>query len=130
MATHRVEPKVFYYTFGPHEPAARVQSGDTIIAETRDAFGRDARGNPLPESMKQRVPGTTLRESNPVVGPIYVEDAEEGDVLAVHIRRIRLTRDSAGSKQQLNVNCLQGMKRRRRPVFTGRLFLPFFAHCL
>ena len=108
MATHRIEPHVFYYTFGPHEPVLHVQSGDTVIAETRDAFGYDARRNPLPESMKQRIPGTALRESNPVVGPIYVEEAGEGDLLAVHIRRIRLTRDFAISKQTSHFGSLTG----------------------
>ena len=108
MATHRIDPEVFYYTFGPHEPAVRARSGDTIIAETRDAFGLDARGNPLPESMKQASEGTTLRESNPVVGPVYVEGAEEGDLLAVHIHRIRLTRKSARSKQSAHFGSLTG----------------------
>ena len=58
--------------------------------------------------MKQRMPGATLRESNPVVGPIYVEGAEEGDLLAVHIQRIRLNRDFAISKQGANFGSLTG----------------------
>lgn len=49
MATHRLEPQMFYYTFGPHEPALRIRSGDVVIAETRDAWGQDAEGNPLPD---------------------------------------------------------------------------------
>lgn len=108
MATYRIEPQVFYYTFGPHEPALHIHSGDTIIAETRDALGYDAQRNPLSESMKQQAQGTTLRESNPVVGPIYVEEAEEGDLLAVHIRRIRLTRDFAISAQSSHFGSLTG----------------------
>jgi len=108
MATHRIEPDVFYYTFGPHEPVLRARSGDTIVAETRDAFGYDAGQNPLPEAMKQRAPGTTLKESNPVVGPVYVEGAEEGDLLAVHIHRIRLTRSLALSKQNTHFGSLTG----------------------
>lgn len=99
MSTHRLEPQVYYYTFGPHRPALCVHSGDTIVAETRDAFGNDSQGRPLPEHMKQRMPGTTLKESNPVVGPIYVEGAESGDLLAVHIERICVNRRSAPSKQ-------------------------------
>ena len=108
MATFRLEPQVFYYTFAPHEPALRIQSGDTVIAETRDAFGYDAGRNPLPESMKPHAPGTTLRESNPVIGPIYVEGAQAGDLLAVHIRRIQPTRDFAISKQNTNFGSLTG----------------------
>ena len=60
-----------------------------MISETRDAFGLDAERASLPDEMKAVVPGTTLRESNPVVGPIYVEDAREGDLLAVHVRADR-----------------------------------------
>jgi acetamidase/formamidase len=108
MATYRLDPEVFYYTFAAHEPALRIHSGDTVIAETRDAFGYDANRDPLPEGMKPQALGTTLRESNPVVGPIWVEEAEEGDLLAVHIRRIRLTRDVAISKQNTNFGSLTG----------------------
>jgi acetamidase/formamidase len=108
MATHRLEPTVFYYTFAQHEPAVHVRSGDTIIAETRDAFGMDARMEPLPDLMKEQVVGTTLRESNPVVGPIYVEDADEGDLLAVHIRDIRITRALARSRQSAQFGSLTG----------------------
>ena len=42
MTTHQLIPTRYYYTFGPHEPALRIHSGDTVIAETRDALGFDA----------------------------------------------------------------------------------------
>ncbi len=108
MATHHLAPEVYYYTFAAHRPALRIQSGDTVVAQTRDAGGGDADGNPMPEEMKQRVAGTALRESNPVVGPVYVEGAEKGDALAVHIRRIRLTRERAYSKQSAGFGSLTG----------------------
>lgn len=108
MTTHRLEPQRFYYTFGPHEPALRIRSGDVVIAETRDAWGQDAAGRPLPEEMKERRPGTVLRESNPVLGPFYVEEAEPGDLLAVHIERLRVTRDWAPSRQGPNFGSLTG----------------------
>ncbi len=108
MTTHRLVPTVYYYTYGVHEPALRVHSGDSIVAQTRDAFGNNERMEPMPENMKQRVPGTTLRESNPAVGPIYVEEAEEGDLLAVHIRRIRLNRELGISQQSPNFGSLTG----------------------
>ena len=31
---YRLEPRIYYYTFGPSEPALRVQSGDTVTAKT------------------------------------------------------------------------------------------------
>ena len=108
MAKHRLEPKIFYYTFAAHEPALRIHSGDTVTTETRDSMGVDAGGNPLPEQMKQKVPGTSLKESNPVIGPIYVEEADENDLLAVLIEQIRLTRDFAVSKQTEHFGSLSG----------------------
>ncbi len=108
MSDHRLEPRIFYYTFGAHEPALRIAGGDTVTAETRDAFGYDRERRPLAESRKQRLPGATLKESNPVIGPIYVEGAEEGDLLAVHIRSIRLTREFAISKQGPRFGSLTG----------------------
>ena len=108
MTTHHLDPRIFYYTFGVHEPALRINTGDTVIAGTRDAFGLDPERNPLPEKMKHRVEGTMLRESNPVVGPIFVDGAEEGDVLAVHIQRIDLNREFAISKQNTHFGSLTG----------------------
>ena len=108
MTTYRIEPQVYYYTFGPHEPALHVCSGDTVVAETRDAFGFDAGRNPLPDAMKQSAPGTELKESNPVVGPVYVEGSAPGDLLAVHIREIGITRDFAISKQSAHFGSLTG----------------------
>ena len=108
MTTHHIEPDVYYYTYGPHPPAITIHSGDTVVAETRDALGYDAQRNPMPEAMKQPSAGTTLKESNPVVGPVYVEEAEEGDLLAVHVRHIRITRDVAISKQNTHFGSLTG----------------------
>ena len=61
MTTHHLDPKLYYYTYGPAEPLAHIKSGDTVVAETRDAMGYDAQRNPMPESMKQRIPGVSLR---------------------------------------------------------------------
>lgn len=108
MTTHRLDPQMFYYTFGLNEPAARIHNGDTVVAETRDAFGLDAQGDDLPPEMAQRIEGTTLKTSNPLVGPVYVEEAEEGDLLAVHIRQIRITRPYAISKQGSHFGSLTG----------------------
>jgi len=108
MTIHHIEPSVYYYTFGPHPPAVRIKSGDTVVAETRDAMGFDAQRNPMPEAMKQPSPGTALQESNPVVGPVYVEGAVRGDLLAIQIERIRLNREFALSKQTAHFGSLTG----------------------
>jgi amidase len=108
MKTHRIQPAIYQYTFGPHEPVLRIAAGDAVVAETRDAAGADRDGQSMPDHMKQRLPGTSLRESNPLVGPIYVAEAEQGDLLAVHIRAIRLTRDYAYSLQGPRFGSLTG----------------------
>lgn len=108
MTTHHLIPEIYYYTYGAFPPALRIHSGDTVIAETRDAFGQDAQGNPMPEEMKQRIADTVMRESNPAVGPIYVEEAEPGDLLAIEIQRIRVNRDWALSQQSPNFGSLTG----------------------
>ncbi len=76
MATHRFTPDHYFSTMGSHPPVLRVASGDTIITTTLDARGND--GN----DERVHVGG------NPQTGPFYVEGAEPGDALAVHIRRL------------------------------------------
>ena len=97
--TYELKPQKYYYTFGPNEPALRIRSGDRVTARTRDARGYDEHGEALSEAQKQRSEDTEFRESNPLVGPVYVEDAEVGDALAVHIERIRLNRPDAWSRR-------------------------------
>ncbi len=105
---HRLEPKIYYYTFGPNPPALTVKSGDTVVTKTRDAGGFDEKNEPIPESQKQRSDITILRTGNPLVGPIYVEGAEPGDTLAVAIRKIELNRNSAYSRHRGHFGFLTG----------------------
>jgi acetamidase/formamidase len=62
-----------------------VSPGDTIHTTTVDAGGKDEKG-------VTRVVG-----GNPETGPFYVETAAPGDTLVVHLTRLRLNRDFAGS---------------------------------
>ncbi len=105
---HRLEPRLYYYTFGPNEPALTVKSGDTVVARTRDAGGFNEKMEPMPEEMKQRLADTALCERNPQVGPVYVEGAEPGDILAVTIQRIKLNRDYAWSRHRSYFGSLTG----------------------
>ena len=43
MATHRFHPTRYYNVIGTAEPVLRVADGDTLIADTVDASGLDAR---------------------------------------------------------------------------------------
>ncbi len=86
--------KPYPYTFGKyHEPIAHVKPGEVVALYTEDCFeGRVTSETELPS----HVAGHYL---NPQTGPIYVEGAETGDMLMVHIHDIQLTRDWAVSAQ-------------------------------
>jgi len=81
---HEFVPSTFHRQFSfSIEPVLRVFPGDTIHTTTVDAGGTDEKG-------VRRVLG-----GNPETGPFYVETAMPGDVLAVHLTRVRLNRDWA-----------------------------------
>jgi amidase len=74
---------VFEYS-SRHLPAARVRPGETIVVETRWAFGNhDVRQG-------DRLSGLDTSRCDPLTGPIFVETAEPGDTLAVRIEHIEL----------------------------------------
>ncbi len=84
------EPTEFHRTFSASTPPAlRIWPGDVVRTRTVDAGGVDEHG-------KTRVLG-----GNPQTGPFYVEGAMPGDVLAVHVRRLRLNRPTAISDDGL-----------------------------
>ena len=107
-SVHKLEQQIYYYTFGPNEPALIVKSGDVVVATTRDARGFDENMEALKEEQKQRSDVTFFRESNPLVGPIYVESAQPGDALAVTIEKIKLTRNYAWSRHIAQFASLTG----------------------
>jgi amidase len=88
--THRFEPKEFYNTFsGAHTPALRIKPGDHVVTYTIDASGVDSKG-------VQRGRGP-----NPETGPFYIEGAEPGDTLVVHILRLETNRATGYSASLL-----------------------------
>ena len=74
----------FHYVYGPYaEAKLRVQPGDTLTVETIDAFGGRVKTEAdLPTKVLD------FPFVNPQNGPIHVEGAVKGDVLAVHILSI------------------------------------------
>ena len=83
---HEFTPTVFYRQFSPsNKPVLRIAPGDTVHTTTVDAGGTDEKG-------VKRVLG-----GNPQTGPFYIEGAEPGDTLVVHILKLRLNRDYAVS---------------------------------
>jgi len=71
----------YHFTIGPYtDPVLSIQPGDRVVVQTRDAF--DGR-----VKTEQDLPSKVLKMPfvNPQNGPIIVEGAEKGDVLAVYI---------------------------------------------
>lgn len=65
-------------------PAAVCSSGETVIFETRDCYNNGV--------VDERFPlGDGEKEvENPITGPLFIQDAEIGDILKVEILDIRL----------------------------------------
>ncbi len=74
----------YHYVYGPYvEPVLRIRPGDLVEAETHDAFeGAIKTEQDLPSQV------LNLPFVNPQNGPIAVEGAQKGDVLAVRIHSI------------------------------------------
>ncbi|MFC8845566.1 MULTISPECIES: acetamidase/formamidase family protein [unclassified Micromonospora] len=86
--TYRPARDELAYTFGGRLPVAHVRSGDVFTVHTQDCFGGLVRG---PADLPSQV--CQMPYLNPVSGPFFVEDAEPGDTLAVHLVSIELARD-------------------------------------
>lgn len=71
------------YEFSRHnEPRLRIQSGESVLVETEDAFSGQIRDSDDRRDKKLKPYG------NPQTGPIWVEGAKAGDTLAVKIESI------------------------------------------
>ena len=64
-------------TFGPAEPVAHVKNGGVLEANSLDCFG-----NAL---QKPGDPFSLIKIDNPLTGPFFIDGAEPGDTLVVHI---------------------------------------------
>jgi amidase len=80
--------KVYFTYCYAHPPAERIKPGDSVVTNTRDA-SNDA----FSVSDKTVAPKLDLTKVNPQTGPFYVEGAEPGDSLEVHIDSIEPNRD-------------------------------------
>jgi amidase len=74
----------YHFVYGPYaKPVLRIKPGDLVVAETLDAFGGAVKTEADLPSKVLNMPFV-----NPQNGPIAVEGAVKGDVLAVHILSI------------------------------------------
>ncbi len=76
MTIHHFTPSHYHNTIGSHLPVLRVMPGDSVITTTVDARGQDQNGVKV-------TPGP-----NPMTGPFFIEGAEIGDTLVVHLDRL------------------------------------------
>ncbi|MGH7618227.1 MAG: acetamidase/formamidase family protein [Gemmatimonadaceae bacterium] len=75
------------YTFGGAAPRQRIKSGTHIVSWSEDCFdGTVKTAADLPS--KVMPPG----HDNPQTGPFFVEGAEAGDTIAIHIRKLEPAR--------------------------------------
>ncbi|KHL04325.1 acetamidase/formamidase family protein [Sinomonas humi] len=81
MAIHQLKPtpEQYSYVFGGAKPLLSVKPGDIVEVSTEDCYGGRVDS---PDDLPSEV--VPFSELNPVSGPIEVEGAEVGDILAVH----------------------------------------------
>ena len=63
------------------DPAVRVESGDVVRFECRDALDEQV----TPDSTVEALVNASFDPVHPITGPVYVEGAEPGDVLEVEL---------------------------------------------
>jgi acetamidase/formamidase len=94
------------YTFGGTAPTHRIKPGTRIVSWTEDCFD-GALTAPTQKPSEVLVPG----RDNPQTGPFYVEGAEPGDTLAIHIEKLEPARDYAFSVASPGFGALKGSER-------------------
>src|SRR5713226_7174522 len=101
-ATHEIYPDHHSRVFSAHEkPVAHIHSGDTVITKTWDSGGQDEKSV---RHLQQ--PYVYPESGNPLMGPFYIEEAERGDSLEVHLDKVRLNRNWGYTSYRLNPEIL------------------------
>jgi acetamidase/formamidase len=94
------------YTFGGAAPKHRIQPGTRIVSWTEDCFdGAVKTAADLPS--KVITPG----HDNPQTGPFFIEGAEPGDTVAVHLLKVEPAREYAVSASAPMFGALVGTDR-------------------
>ena len=90
--THHFRPDHYHHTLGTHPPVLHIADGDSVLTTTVDALGRDEQGRQVTDG------------GNPQTGPFYVEGAEPGDTLVLHLDRLAPNRSTGWSSTALAPN--------------------------
>jgi acetamidase/formamidase len=103
MTVHHFQPTHYHLTFGSHEPVLRIADGDSVVTTTVDAAGVDTRNQQV------------SAKGNPETGPFYVEGAEPGDTLAVHLDHLYPNRDTGYTSTAVAANIVDPAYARELP---------------
>jgi len=87
------KPDIYHLTFGPHKPVMRLQNGQSVRVNIPDCDGLGPDGNILPRDKFENNPDIPIQVANPTAGAYYIEGAEIGDSICVHIEEIEIDRD-------------------------------------
>ena len=86
------DPKTYAWTFGGYDAIRRVRPGEVLDIYVEGCFDGRIKGT-------ADLPSKTIEYPfiNPQTGPFFVEGAEKGDTLAIHLIDVRPARDWAVS---------------------------------
>lgn len=107
MAVYYLEPTRYYNTLGPHPPVLHIKPGDTVVTTTVDAWGYDARGQQVTDP------------PNLQTGPFYIEGAEPGDTLVVHLDHLSPNRERGYSRSVVADHIVEPGYVKEIPLFVG-----------
>jgi len=91
------------YTFGGVTPTHHIAPGTRIVSWSEDCYD-GALKNASQKPTEVQPPG----HDNPQTGPFYVDGAEPGDTLAIHIEKLEPARDTAFSVAFPGFGALKG----------------------
>ncbi|NJN81428.1 MAG: acetamidase [Caldilineaceae bacterium] len=92
MPTHHFSPTHYHTTIGSHPPVLTIAPGDAVVTTTVDARGADASDQPI------------TPRGNPMTGPFFIEGAEPGDTLVVHLEKLTPNRPHGWTRKVVAAN--------------------------
>ncbi len=106
LLTYTPKHEELKYTFGGAAPAHNIKPGTRIVTWTEDCYdGAVTRASQLPT--KVIPPG----HDNPQTGPFFVDGAEPGDTVVIHINKLEPARDHGISSFFPGFGALNGTNR-------------------
>jgi acetamidase/formamidase len=84
-STHEFPDDRVHFTWDvENEPVLTIESGDTVVYETRDVSDNQI----TPDSTADAIAALDWDRVYPLAGPVLVEGAEPGDTLAIEILKM------------------------------------------